>query len=426
MATEIIVPKVDMVMETAIFVEWLKEVGDQVTKGEPLFVIITEKASIECEAPASGLLGGCTAKPDDVLPVTEVIGYILEPGEEIPAGAERGIVPQPDSIDVQVSPEVLKVPAVEEDPQVHVQIPAIPMRDGKVRATPIARRLAVEKGIDLTLMPGRGPRGRIHKADVLAYAENRPTKEPRPTAVVLPAAALKVPLPDATIKDIVALAGPRKVIAERMAYSTATAPHFMLSLNVDMSEAARLRSNVMEVIHQLTGRKLSYTAIVALATVRTLTAHPFINASLNGEEIILWDDVHLGIATSLDDSLIVPVVRQAQRVNLEQLVVELGDLVDRARSKRLTPSEMTGSTFTISNLGMFEIESFTAIINPPESAILAVGKIVKIPVDVDGEIVLRPMMNLNLSVDHRVIDGAAGARFLADLKRVLENPYLLI
>ena len=157
-----------------------------------------------------------------------------------------------------------------------------------------------------------------------------------------------------------------------------------------------------------------------------LPRHPYVNASLRGDQIVTWDDVHLGVAMSLEDYLIVPVLREAQAKNLEQIVAGLGDLVERARLKRLTPAEMTGGTFTISNLGMFGIESFTAIINPPESAILAVGKIVDTPVSVDGEVVVRPMMNLTLCVDHRIADGAAGARFLADLKSALENPYLLI
>jgi pyruvate dehydrogenase E2 component (dihydrolipoamide acetyltransferase) len=225
---------------------------------------------------------------------------------------------------------------------------------------------------------------------------------------------------------VVPLAGPRKIIAERMAYSAFTAPHITLTLSVDMSEAARLRSHLLASMEERTGLRLSFTAILAHAVASTLPRHPYLNASLAGDEIILWEDVHLGIATSLEDSLIVPVVRQAQAKDLQQIVTDLGDLVERARAKRLAPSEMAGSTFTISNLGMFGIESFTAVINPPESAILAVGKIVDTPRDVEAQIELRPTMHLTLSVDHRIVDGAAGARFLADLKATLENPYLLI
>jgi pyruvate dehydrogenase E2 component (dihydrolipoamide acetyltransferase) len=281
-------------------------------------------------------------------------------------------------------------------------------------------------GIDLAYVEGRGPRGRIHKADVLEFADSQPvTKAPQPVRYQ-PAEDLEVALPDAEVRSVVPLTGPRRLIAERMAYSAATAPHFMLSLNVDMSEASRLRSNLQDRVMAQTGHKLSYTAILALATARVLPRHPFLNASLNGDEIIQWEDIHLGIATSLEDSLIVPVIRNAQDKSLVQITSALGDLVERARSKHLTPSEMSGSTFTISNLGMFDIESFSAIINPPEAAILAVGKIVKMPIDANGEVLMKPMMSMTLSVDHRVVDGAGGARFLSDLKAVLENPYLLI
>ncbi len=193
-----------------------------------------------------------------------------------------------------------------------------------------------------------------------------------------------------------------------------------------MSEAARLRTRVLEPLLAKTGQRLSFTAILARAVATVLPRHPYLNASLDGEEIILWDDVHLGIATSVEDYLIVPVIREAQDKGLAQMLTELADLTERARAKRLTPAEMAGSTFTISNLGMLGIESFTAIINPPESAILAVGRIVDTPVGAEGGIVLRPMMDLTICVDHRVVDGAAAARFLAELKATLENPYLLI
>jgi pyruvate dehydrogenase E2 component (dihydrolipoamide acetyltransferase) len=237
---------------------------------------------------------------------------------------------------------------------------------------------------------------------------------------------MQIPLPDARRKGVMPLTGPRKIIAQRMAYSAATAPHITLSIGVDMSEAARLRARVLAQIEQKTGQRLSFTAILARALAAVLPRHPLLNASLAGEEIILWEDVHLGIATSLEEYLIVPVIRQAQDQNLEQIVARLADLVERARNKRLAPSEMSGSTFTISNLGMFGIESFTAIINPPESAILAVGKIVDTFIKVENEMVMRPVMNLTLSADHRIVDGAAAAHFLVELKNTLENPYLLI
>jgi pyruvate dehydrogenase E2 component (dihydrolipoamide acetyltransferase) len=431
MATAVIMPKVDMVMETGTFVEWMKQEGDPVEKGSPLFVIMTDKASIEIEAPASGILAGVTAQPDDVIPVTEVIAYILAPGEELPAEAAAtpaGPSATPTAVELEVAPAPGPVQAVRPD-QTEVATPD--SHDGRFRATPVARRLASKLGIDLALVQGRGPRGRIHKADVLAFAEQGASGQAVLAGGKLGVSmatqpAVEVPLPAARQKKVVPLAGPRKIIAERMAYSAFTAPHITMTLSVDMSEAARLRSHLLASIEQRTGLRLSFTAILARAVASTLPQHPYLNASLNGDQIILWEDVHIGIATSIEDYLIVPVIREAQTKDLEQVVAELGNLVERARAKRLTPSEMAGSTFTISNLGMFGIESFTAIVNPPESAILAVGKIVDTPTDAEGQIELRPTMHLTLSADHRIVDGAAGARFLADLKAVLENPYLLI
>jgi len=259
-----------MVMEAGTFVEWLKDEGEEISKGEPLFVIITEKASIECESPASGLLGGCTAKPDDVIPVTEVIGYVLEPGEDPPIPKELQDQPEIKAAHVEEAPD--KTETDEQGAALETRTTTV---GGKARATPVARRLAVEMGIDLVRVPGRGPRGRIHKADVLAFKESQTTSAaPRPVRVA-PAADLPVALPDAGVKGVVPLAGPRRLIAERMAYSSATAPHFMLSLNVDMSEVGRLRSSLLERFQALTGHKLSFTAILALATVRVLSRHPF-------------------------------------------------------------------------------------------------------------------------------------------------------
>lgn len=406
MATEVIMPKVDMVMDTGTFVEWLKKEGEPVKKGEPLFVVLTDKANIEVEAPAAGILAGVTAKPDDVIPVSQVIAYILEPGETLPAPAVSPAAPAP-------GPE--PVPPTPESPG-----PKPAPRGGKVRATPAARHLAAKLGVNLAQVAGTGPRGRIHKANVLAFADRPPAGSGEPPEPV------HLLLPDARQKQVVPLKGPRRVIARRLAHSAFTAPHIHLSLRVDMTEATRLRERVLAPLEQKTGRRVSVTAIIARAVAAVLPRHPYLNASLHGEEIILWEDVHLGIAAGVEDYLVVPVIRQAQTRNLEQLVTELGNLLGRARAKQLTPAEMSGSTFTISNLGMYGIESFTAIINPPETAILAAGKIVDTPVSLDGAVAVRPLMHLTLAADHRVVDGVAAARFLADLKTTLENPYLLI
>ncbi len=429
MAVEVILPKVDMVMETGTFAEWLKQEGEQVVKGEPLFTIITEKAAIDVDAPASGILAGVTARPNDVIPVSETIAYILAPGEHLP--------------DKRGSSSVIGEPTVSAIPLDHSSVnrvgTAAPSDSGKnVRASPVARRLAAEMGLPLEGLSGRGPRGRIQRADVLAAVQL--TKQiPEPVTTVpmttgqiaeMPkidgTLGQNLPLPDSPRKQVIPLAGARKIIAQRMAYSAMTAPHITLSLHVDMREAIRLRDHLQSRIEQNTGQRLSFTAIIGRAVAAVLPRHPLLNASLVGEEIICWEDVHLGIATSLKDSLIVPVIRQAQMKNMEQLVMTLADLVERAHSRRLSPGEMSGSTFTISNLGMFGIESFTAIINPPETAILAVGKIVEQQIREENGWISQPLLNLTLSADHRVIDGTVAASFLADLKTTLENPYLLL
>jgi pyruvate dehydrogenase E2 component (dihydrolipoamide acetyltransferase) len=415
MATEVIMPKVDMVMDTGTFVEWLKNEGDRVEKGEPIFIVLTDKANIEIEAPASGILAGLRAKPDDVIPVTEVIGYVLEPGEALPSTPAAPAQPATTATKPSAALEAAPSESLAAEAET---------ADGKVRATPAARRLAGELGIDLAQVAGSGARGRVHKNDVLNFADQQPATIEAKQVGVSP--ALRIPLPDARQKQVLPLAGPRKIIAERLAHSAFTAPHISLSLHVDMSEAARLRARVLEPMEEQTGQRLSFTAILARAVAAVLPRYPYLNASLSGDKIIVWEDVHLGIATSLEDYLIVPVIRQAQSKSLEELVVTLSDLIERARARRLAPNEMSDSTFTISNLGMFGIESFTAIINPPEAAILAIGKIVDTPVKGASGVELRPLMNLTLSADHRVVDGATGARFLAELKATLENPYLLI
>jgi pyruvate dehydrogenase E2 component (dihydrolipoamide acetyltransferase) len=429
MATEVIIPKVDMVMETGTFVEWLKKEGETVSRGDPLFVIMTDKAAIEVESPSDGILSCLTAKPDDVIPVASVIAYILAPGETAP--------------EVTKGKSEISIPATEEKAAVPAGQPAAAPEtaaSGKVRASPLARNLAKDMGIDLDQLSGRGPRGRIHKADVLAFQESQPSdssiKEQavEPLPAVSPSLEISSPvtlsspimLPGARRKKVVPLAGPRKIIAERMAYSSATAPHITLALSVDMTEAIRLRERVLEPIKAETGQRVSYTAILALALASVLPRHPYMNASLSDGNIILWEDIHLGIATSVEDNLIVPVIKEAQNLSLSQIVASLADLVERARNRHLAPSDMMGSTFTISNLGMYGIESFTAIINPPEAAILAVGKMVETPVQEGGGIVFRPMIHLTASADHRIVDGVAVARFLDDLKGVMENPYLLI
>lgn len=429
MATEVIMPKVDMVMETGTFVEWLKQENELVQKGEPLFVISTEKASIEVDAPADGILAGLSAKADDVIPVTEVIAYILEPGEELPeihsTGADIKPADEKPHAEINFEPEDLSSSS--------------PSIDEKPRSTPLARRMAEDFGIDLHRLTGRGPKGRIHKADVMEFqkalsSEQLGMKGSKKVAgselTSVPSlsgarAPMLVPLPQARRKEVVPLSGPRKIIAERMTYSAFSAPHINISLTVDMTEVLRFRRYLQENQTHQKESGISITSILASCVARVLPQHPYLNASLSNDQIILWEDIHLGIAMNNDAGLVVPVIRECQRKNVFQIAESLVDLVDRGRNRRLLPTEMSGSTFTISNLGMYAVEMFTAVINPPESAILAVGKIVETPVRSSGQIDFKPMMNLTVSADHRVLDGASVAAFLQELKINMENPFFL-
>jgi pyruvate dehydrogenase E2 component (dihydrolipoamide acetyltransferase) len=426
MTTPIIMPKVDMVMEKGTFMEWLKKEGQAVQKGEAIYVMMTDKAAIEVEAPASGILAGLTARPDDQIPVGQVVGYILQPGESLlPAG-------NPERLPARAGP-------VEAPKSVTGSGGQAPDENSArlVRATPLARNLAHEMKLDLASIPGSGPRGRVYRSDVERFLQARPPAaeetsiEPRPaqeigfTAVASPP-RLVAALPVARERGRVALKGARAIIAQRLAYSTAAIPHILFTLQIDMTEAVRLREKVNPAIQKRTGQRLSFTAIIAHAVAHVLDQHPVLNSSFLGDEIVYWEDVHLGIATNLEEYLVVPVIREAQCKNLEETALELNRLVEKAHAKKLTPSEMSGSTFTISNLGMLGIQSFTAIINPPEVAILAVGKIQDTVVPLEKELVIRPLMTVTVAVDHRVVDGAQAAKFLAGLKEVLENPYLLI
>ncbi len=423
MSTEVIMPKVDMDQDTGTLVEWLKLEGETIKKGEPLFVILTSKATIEIEAPESGILRGVTAKKDDVVPVTEVIAYIVAPDEkfEVPTAKK----------DIEVKQDDAGSRVEETKPVTQTLLTEVMAGENdQVRATPLARAMAKDKGLDLSNIPGRGPLGRIYKADVLSALEKGiGTVEGKSKTTSVPGfniPDMQIPLPNAKIRERIPMKGIRTVIAQRMSYSWNSIPHIYESVNVDMEEVVRLRERVNTVIQQNTGLKVSYTAILALAVARLLPKHPYLNSSFTGEEVIQWDDVNLGIATALEDYLIVPVVRGAQELNLESIVKDMNRLLEAARNKKLEPADMSGSTFTITNLGMFGIENFTAIINPPETAILAVGKMQDVPVVKEKQVVVKPMMNLTLAVDHRVNDGARAAKFLIELKSTLENPYLLI
>ncbi len=389
MATAVIMPKTGMAQETGTVVRWFYKEGDQVEKGEPLLEIMTDKVNMEVEAPASGILRNIKASPDDVVPVTEVIAYIAEPGEEIVAEE-----PPPQAERPVEKPAPADKPGMEQPSPTDRPAPAaVPsQRPARARATPMARRLAKEYKVDLSGIEGSGPGGAITKADVQEVSERRAR-----AAAMHPSGARTIPL-----------AGRRRIIAERMVQSAQEAPHIAVSIEVDMSEAASSRGAA------------SYTALLVYVVSRTLRKHPLLNSTLRDGQIELLYEINVGVATAAEEGLIVPVIKKADSKSLPEIDAELKELTKRVRAGALTLDDVSGGTFTISNLGMFGIPSFRAIINPPEAAILAVGSIIERPVVIDGGIYIRPMMSITASADHRILDGVAVAGFLQDLRAALE------
>ena len=449
MAVPVIMPKLEMAQETATVVEWLKREGEPVEKGEPLLTVETDKVTVEVESPASGILAGVRVAPQQVVPVTEIIAYILQPGEEWDESANQRIS---ESASWQTSkpPGQSVTPVAQRLAEAHgVDLGAIvgtgpggritkadveaaaasrlvaelPPGPDKVRATPAARRIAHERGLNLAQIAGSGPRGRIQAADLLTLTP-APAVIPAPTAEVVP------------------LRGMRRTVAERMTVSYRTAPHITLTVRVGMSgfEEARAQLNAKA---EATGQPhVSATALIVKAVAWALKRHPWLNSTLrqgsgqalqqdSGQaeegEIHLLPEINVGVAVAVEEGLIVPVVRQADRKGVAEIAAEVNDLAARAREGRLTLANVAGGTFTISNLGPFGIEQFTAIINPPQAAILAVGATQPEAVVAEGnQVIVRPVMRMTLSADHRIVDGAVAARFLADLREALEAPTLLL
>ena len=432
MATEIILPKFGFTHEESQIARWLKHEGDPVVKGEPIAEVTTDKINMEVEAPNSGILAGVRAKEGETLATTEVLAYVVQPGEmppQAPAVAPSGpsrktaraLGAPGGNRDERATPVAAKL-AQERgldlsslegtgpgDRITRKDVEAaLPVNPERVAATPAARRLAREQEVDIAGLQGSGPRGRIQAQDIL---DARPDSAVRPSP---PGAG-----------GIIPLQGMRAAIAERMAFSFQTAPHFTLQVDLDAS-----RIEVLRTAHnQWSETHVSATAIVVKVCAWALNRHPQVNASLIENAIHLHPQIDVGVAVALHEGLIVPVVHAADQKGIRAIAEEIGHLTERARAGHLSQGELTGGTFTVSNLGMFGIDRFAAIINPPESAILAVGQISRraVPAAKSGDaLVVRPMMTLTLSVDHRVLDGATAARFLAELRQGLENPGWLL
>lgn len=470
MAVEIIMPKLGVDMQEGEIIEWKKQEGDTVNEGDVLLEINSDKTNMEIEAEDSGVLLKIIRQEGDVVPVTEVIGYIGAEGESVDniASSEKtSEIPAPQSADA--APTVAPKEDVER-PALATTQTALPQGDGSpVRATPAARKAAKEMGLSLGQIPGSGPKGRVHVEDVENFKNAQPKASPLARKMAADAgldlasisgtgfkgkvmkedilaaieaskpaqAAAEKPAKEEKAKaelpegvEIIKMSAMRKAISKGMTNSYLTAPTFTLNYDIDMTEMIALRKKLIDPIMEKTGLKVSFTDLIGMAVVKTLMKpeHRYMNASLinDAQEIELHKFVNIGIAVGLDDGLIVPVVHNADKMTLADFVVASKDVIKKTQAGKLKAAEMSGSTFSITNLGMFGTKTFNPIINQPNSAILGIGATIPTPTVVDGEIVPRPIMAMCLTIDHRLVDGMNGAKFMVDLKNLMENPFGLL
>ncbi len=401
---EVIMPKLGMTMEKGLIERWLKKEGDYVEKGEPLLEVMTDKVTIEVESFHNGYLKKILAKEGEEIPVTEVIAYIGEKDEKISEEIIKGMIKEKGE-------EKIEIKRREEE---------------KVLASPLAKRLARQMKVDLSKVTGTGPGGRIVKADVLKAAKEVKMKEAEikeKEKIEIEREIIKKRITP-EILETIPLKGIRKTIAERMYKSISEIPHFTLYVEINISNLKSLKDKLNK---ETKGKKISYTDLIVKATALSLEKYPILNSTLKDDKVIIFKDINVGLATSMEDGLIVPVIFNANKLSLEEIADKRVDLVNRAGENKLELDDVSGSTFTITNLGMFEIDYFSPIINFPEAGILSVGAITKKPiVDKEGKITVEPMMKLGLTLDHRVLDGVTGAKFLQYLRKILQEPNKLV
>jgi len=386
LATEVIMPALNPGQETGIFLEWLKQEGDSIEKGEPLMEVETDKANVEVEAPATGILSGISVKPGDEIQVGKVMAMILEDGDSAPVSIKEDSSTQSE-VSKKVVKDQIEISETLESPE--------NITTKTIAASPKVKQYAKKEGIDLFSIKGSGPGGAIVMEDVLAIKSPKEKEE----------------------KDFLTSKG-WLLMAERLKHSWTTAPHFSIVRHLNAGKLMAYKNQVQE----NSAEKMTYTDLLIKLVSVSLKEHPRVNATLIDETIVKNSEINIGVAVATEEGLIVPVIHKANELNLDEITVLRKDLVARTQEGKLRSGDLDSGTFTISNLGMFDIDSFNAIINPPQSAILAVGRISDQVVAVDGQPTIRPMFTINLSFDHRVVDGARGAQFLQTLSNLIENP----
>jgi len=437
MATRVLMPKGSDTMTEGKVLKWLKQEGDAVATGESILEIETDKVNMEVEALSPGVLRKVLVGEGEVVPVGQTLAVIAGVKEDI-AGALAEAAGEPAGGGPPEPTQSPPTPAVEEKPAVPSPATApppapvvsappagpavgVPPVKGRVLASPMARRLAAEKDLNLARIAGTGPGGRVIREDVERAAASPRVAKAKAASLAIPPLPPRAPEGPEFQDEPLSLM--RKTIASRLVQSLGPVPHFYLTIEVDMQEAKELRESANTLEPEL---KLTYNDIIVKACAAALRLHPEVNASFRGDAIRRFNRVHIDVAVALEDGgLITPVIRDADSKTLQQISRETKELAARARNRKLLPEEYTGGTFSVSNLGMLGIDEFTAVINPPEGAILAVGAVVDKPVVSEGRIEIGTRCRMTMSCDHRVIDGATGAKFLGTLKQILENPVYL-
>lgn len=420
MAINVVMPKLGLTMEEGLITEWVKQNGDSVSKGDILFIMETEKITQEVESTDDGILF-IVAQAQDTVPVGEIVAWLLAPGED--AASVVGAAPTEATVPAAVAAEAVPGEAA---PLATVA------PGGRIIASPLAKKLAKSYNIDLALVAGTGPAGRIIAADVenaKTVSAAAPVAAPVVTAPVVAPTAATPSAGEIELKEgqtLVPISGMRRAIAKNMLASKRESASTYAYNTVDTTKLQELRQMLMPAIEKKHGVRITVTDLMMKITAAALREHPIINTSWTENGIIYNSKVHMGMAMALEAGLIVPVIKDIYSKSIAQISLERVALIEKGKTNSFSPDEISGSTFTLTALGMFGVEQFYAVINPPENAILAVGAIIDKPTVVNGEIVSRPMMTTSLTYDHRVIDGAEAAKFLRTLKEYIENPLLVL